>query len=95
MRDVCEKRIKRKDAAQLLNVSVRQVQRLITRYRDLGAVGFGQSIILGGLVSEESRNNDTGVPILKDLLLIGSLFGSTLDREINNQLSVLIKASII
>ena len=40
IRDVCEKRIKRKDAAQLLNISVRQVQRLITRYRDLGAVGL-------------------------------------------------------
>ncbi|KAE8177396.1 hypothetical protein CIT27_08870 [Photobacterium carnosum] len=25
----------------------------------------GQSIILGGLVGEESRNNNTGVPILK------------------------------
>ncbi|MEC6908132.1 secretin N-terminal domain-containing protein [Photobacterium piscicola] len=55
----------------------------------------GQSIILGGLVGEESRNNDTGVPILKDIPLIGSLFGSTSDREINNQLSVLIKVSII
>ncbi len=31
IRDVREKRIRRKDAAQLLNVSVRQVQ----RYRDL------------------------------------------------------------
>ncbi|MCD9547055.1 ISNCY family transposase, partial [Photobacterium carnosum] len=40
IRDVYEKRIKRKDAAQLLNISVRQVQRLITRYRDLGAVGL-------------------------------------------------------
>ncbi|WP_115059870.1 ISNCY family transposase [Photobacterium damselae] len=40
IRDVCEKRIRRKDAAQLLNVSVRQVQRLITRYRDLGAAGL-------------------------------------------------------
>ena len=55
----------------------------------------GQSIILGGLVGEESRNNDTGVPILKDIPLIGSLFGSTSDRKINNQLSVLIKVSII
>ncbi|MEC6823614.1 hypothetical protein VXS02_09245 [Photobacterium piscicola] len=35
----------------------------------------GQSIILGGLVGEESRNNDRGVPILKDIPLIGSLFG--------------------
>ena len=40
IRDVCEKRIKRKYAAQILNVSVRQVQRLITRYRDLGAAGL-------------------------------------------------------
>ncbi|WP_239994012.1 hypothetical protein [Photobacterium phosphoreum] len=55
----------------------------------------GQSIILGGLVGEESRNNDTGGPILKDIPLIGSLFGSTSDREINNQLSVLINVSII
>ena len=45
IRDVCEKRIKRKDAAQLLNVSVRQVQRLITRYRDLGAVGLVHQIV--------------------------------------------------
>ncbi len=42
----------------------------------------GQSIILGGLVGEESRSNDTGVPILKDILLIGSLFSSTSGREI-------------
>lgn len=40
IRDVCEKRIRRKDAAQLLNVSLRQVQRLITRYRDLRPLNF-------------------------------------------------------
>ncbi|WP_081045040.1 hypothetical protein [Photobacterium kishitanii] len=38
---------------------------------------YGQSIILGGLVGEESRNSNTGVPILKDIPLIGTLFGST------------------
>ncbi|HGO5290784.1 TPA: ISNCY family transposase [Photobacterium damselae subsp. damselae] len=40
IRDVCEKRIKRKDAAQLLNVSVRQVQRLVTRFRQHGAAAI-------------------------------------------------------
>ncbi len=35
IRDVCEKRIRRKYAAQLLNVSVRQVQRLVTRFEIL------------------------------------------------------------
>ncbi|WP_232576343.1 MULTISPECIES: hypothetical protein [Photobacterium] len=47
------------------------------------------------MVGEESRNNDTGVPILKDIPFIGTLFDSTSDRENNNQLSVLIKVSII
>ncbi|PTB31963.1 hypothetical protein DAT36_14365 [Photobacterium phosphoreum] len=45
----------------------------------------GQSIVLGRLVDEESRNYGTSVPIIKDISLIGSLFGSTSDREINNQ----------
>ena len=40
IRDVCEQRIKRKDAAQLLNLCMRQVQRLMTRYREFGAVGL-------------------------------------------------------
>ncbi len=40
IRDINERRLRQKDAAQRLNVSVRQVQRLITRYRDFGAVGL-------------------------------------------------------
>nr|WP_268874386.1 hypothetical protein [Photobacterium phosphoreum] len=76
------------DIASDIITNNRQIQ-IVIQAKD------GQSIILGGLVGEESRNNDTGVPILKDIPLIGSLFGSTSDREINNQLSVLIKVSII
>ncbi|WP_412760300.1 hypothetical protein [Photobacterium iliopiscarium] len=37
--------------------------------------------MLGGLVGEESRNNDTGVPILKEIPLVGSLFGFASDRD--------------
>ena len=40
IRDVCEKRIRRADAARILSLSVRQVQRLVTRFRQLGAAGL-------------------------------------------------------
>lgn len=40
IRDVCEQRIKHKDATQLLNLCMRQVQRLMTRYREPEAVGL-------------------------------------------------------
>ncbi len=35
IRDVCEKRIRRADAARILSLSIRQVQRLVTRFRPL------------------------------------------------------------
>ena len=40
IRDVCEKRIRRMDAARILSLSVRQIQRLATRFRQLGAAGI-------------------------------------------------------
>ncbi|HIF9404882.1 TPA: ISNCY family transposase [Photobacterium damselae] len=40
IRDVCEKRIRREDAARVLSLSVRQVQRLVTRFRQYGAASI-------------------------------------------------------
>ena len=40
IRDVCEKRIRRSDAARILSLSIRQIQRLVTRFRQLGAAGI-------------------------------------------------------
>lgn len=40
IRDVCENRIRRVDAARILSISVRQVQRLVTRFRQFGAAGL-------------------------------------------------------
>ena len=40
IRDVCEQRIRRSDAARILSLSARQVQRLVTRFRESGAAGL-------------------------------------------------------
>lgn len=45
--DVCERRLRRKDAAQILNLSERQVQRLMNRLRQSGAA----SLVHGAAVS--------------------------------------------
>lgn len=40
IRDVCERRLRRSDAANVLNLSERQVQRLMNRFRQNGASGL-------------------------------------------------------
>lgn len=40
---VCEKRLRRCDAASQLNLTERQVQRLVNRYRELGMAGLAHS----------------------------------------------------
>ncbi|WP_252026840.1 helix-turn-helix domain-containing protein [Vibrio sp. SCSIO 43136] len=40
IQDVCDRRIRRVDAAEILNLSVRQVQRLMNRLREFGAAGL-------------------------------------------------------
>ncbi|WP_245903595.1 type II and III secretion system protein [Photobacterium indicum] len=55
----------------------------------------GQSIILGGLVSDESRQSESGVPLLKDIPWIGGLFRTTSNKSVSSQMSVLIKVTVI
>ncbi|UTV30039.1 helix-turn-helix domain-containing protein [Photobacterium atrarenae] len=40
IRDVCEKRIRRSDAVRILSLSTRQIQRLVTRFHQMGAAGI-------------------------------------------------------
>ena len=55
IRDLCEQRIKHKDAAQLLNLCMRQVQRLMTRYRELRTV----------VLAHQPRGNLSDFPTLQ------------------------------
>nr|WP_281259019.1 hypothetical protein [Photobacterium indicum] len=71
---------------------------IITNNREINTVVQvldGQSIILGGLVSDESRQSESGVPLLKDIPWIGGLFRTTTDKSVSSQMSVLIKVTVI
>ncbi|PSU48286.1 hypothetical protein C9J12_11760 [Photobacterium frigidiphilum] len=71
---------------------------IITNNREINTVVQvldGQSIILGGLVPDESRQSESGVPLLKDIPWIGGLFRTTSDKSVSSQMSVLIKVTVI
>ncbi|EKA7352539.1 ISNCY family transposase, partial [Vibrio vulnificus] len=77
--DVCERRLRRKDAAQILNLSERQVQRLMNRLRESGAA----SLVHGarGKPSNNRISSDYRQTILALVRKHYSDFSPTLARE--------------
>lgn len=59
------------------------------------AVDSGETIVLGGLFSDRRTNGSGGIPILKDLPLAGSLFGSNSQGRDQTELLVLITPRIV
>lgn len=55
----------------------------------------GQTIVLGGLISENRTLNDTSVPFFSSIPLIGHLFDSTSDQGDKTELVVLVTPKVI
>ena len=75
-----------------------QASDIITNKRSISTVAKmmdGETMALGGLVSEETRQSESGVPMLKDLPFIGRLFRSESKETVQRELTVLIKTQIL
>lgn len=59
------------------------------------AVQDGDAIALGGLIRESSSYGDSGVPVLKDIPLIGKLFSSTSNTEDRTELLIFLRPRIL
>ena len=59
------------------------------------AVQSGQTIFLGGLISEQSSKTRTGVPYLNRIPVLGSLFGSTRTTTTRSETIVMITPTVI
>ncbi len=59
------------------------------------AVTSGESVALGGLISENKRAGQSGVPILKDIPIVGALFRSTSEEIDRTELLVLITPRVV
>jgi len=55
----------------------------------------GQTIVLGGLISENINNSDSGVPFFMDLPIIGNLFKSKSDGKSRVELVILLTPKVI
>ena len=56
----------------------------------VGKVKAGQTLVIAGLISERLRHTRTGIPVLKDLPLLGYLFGKTSRQKYNQELVILL-----
>jgi len=59
------------------------------------AVQSGQTVLLGGLITQEDDKTNTGVPFLSDIPVVGRLFGTTNRSRNRTELIVLITPKVI
>jgi general secretion pathway protein D len=71
---------------------------LITNKREINTVvqvDAGQIIVLGGLIQEDVQKTDNGIPGLRDIPLIGGLFGSKSESRKRTNLMVFLRPTIV
>ena len=55
----------------------------------------GQTVVIGGLVDRQQDRSRSGVPLLKDIPLLGHLFGTTQRSETRSELFLFLTPHII
>ena len=58
-------------------------------------VGNGESIVIAGLYRNQSDSTEAGVPVLKDVPMLGQLFGTQTARSNSTELIVVVTARLI
>lgn len=59
------------------------------------AVQSGETVLLGGFISEDNTKSDNGVPGLSKIPILGKLFGRTVNNQRRTELVVLITPRVI
>ncbi len=59
------------------------------------AVQSGNTIVMGGLISDENRNSRSGFPVLSKIPVLGNLFGSRNKSTVRTELLLLITPTVI
>jgi general secretion pathway protein D len=75
-----------------------QARDIVTNKRSISTVARvidGETIALGGLISNETRKSVTGVPVLMDIPYLGRLFKSESENNSQKELMVFIKTMVL
>jgi general secretion pathway protein D len=59
------------------------------------AVMSGQTVLLGGLISENTQNTRSGIPVLSDIKVLGALFGTTNNTKTRSEIIIFIRPQLI
>ena len=59
------------------------------------AVQSGQTVLLGGIIQDNTSDSKTGVPLLSSIPILGNLFGNTTKTHDRTELIVLITPRVI
>jgi len=59
------------------------------------AVRSGESLVLGGLIRDNTTNGKSGLPGLQDIPIIGNLFGATANSTVRTELLVVITPRVV
>lgn len=59
------------------------------------AIQSGQTVVLGGLILENNTDDSSGIPLLRDIPIIGLLFGATKKTNKRTELLVLITPKVV
>lgn len=59
------------------------------------AVQSGETILLGGLIREENTGANSGIPVLREIPVLGALFGQTDNRAQRTELIVLVNPRVL
>jgi len=65
------------------------------RANTTGIVQDGHTLVIGGLISEQSTKSRSGIPLLSDIPLLGWLFGSTSVQKTKTELLVMVTPRVI
>ena len=59
------------------------------------AVRSGETLVLGGLIRDNSTNGKAGIPLLQDIPLLGKLFGANSKNQARTELLVVITPRVV
>jgi general secretion pathway protein D len=59
------------------------------------AVMSGQTVLLGGLISDSTQNTRSGIPGLSDIKVLGALFGTTDNTKTRSEIIIFIRPQLI
>ena len=59
------------------------------------AVRSGEAIVMGGLIKDKTTDTDSGVPLLKDIPIIGKAFSSTAKNKERTELLLVMTPRVV